>query len=72
MSKHIYNTGAAGVGHVRARFGGGLVVLWSRSRSAAGPAKAGQGAAAAGAAAAAAASGSSSPSRMRDAASRRR
>ena len=30
MSKHIYNTGAAGVGHVRARFGGGLVVLWSR------------------------------------------
>ena len=29
MSKHIYNTGAAGVGHVRARFGGGLVVLWS-------------------------------------------
>ena len=29
MSKHIYNIGAAGVGHVRARFGGGLVVLWS-------------------------------------------
>ena len=29
ISKHIYNTGAAGVGHVRARFGGGLVVLWS-------------------------------------------
>ena len=26
---NIYITGAAGVGHVRARFGGGLVVLWS-------------------------------------------